>query len=49
MNRLATPEEVARAAVFLASDDASGMTAAEIVVDGGSTGAPWGSPALRNI
>lgn len=47
MARFATPEEVASAALFLASDDASGITAAEIVVDGGTTGAPWGAPTLR--
>jgi NAD(P)-dependent dehydrogenase (short-subunit alcohol dehydrogenase family) len=45
--RFATPEEVAAAALFLASDDAAGITAAEIVVDGGSTGAPWGAPSFR--
>jgi NAD(P)-dependent dehydrogenase (short-subunit alcohol dehydrogenase family) len=47
LGRLAEPEEVARAALFLASDDAGGITAAEIVVDGGSTGAPWGAPLFR--
>jgi NAD(P)-dependent dehydrogenase (short-subunit alcohol dehydrogenase family) len=47
MERFATAEEVANAAVFLASNDASGMTAAEIVVDGGTTGAPWGNPLFR--
>jgi NAD(P)-dependent dehydrogenase (short-subunit alcohol dehydrogenase family) len=45
--RFATPEEVAKAFLFLASDDASGTTAAEIVVDGGTTGAPWGAPLFR--
>nr|WP_244147017.1 SDR family oxidoreductase [Paraburkholderia bryophila] len=45
--RLATPEEVAAAVLFLASNDASGMTGAEIVVDGGTTGAPWGSALFR--
>lgn len=47
LGRLAAPEEVAAAALFLASDDAAGITAAEIVVDGGTTGAPWGSQVFR--
>lgn len=47
MARFAEAEEVAAAVLFLASDASSGMTAAEIVVDGGAIGAPWGAPALR--
>ena len=39
MGRFAEPAEIAAAVAFLASDDASFMTASEFVVDGGITGA----------
>ena len=45
LGRFAEADEVAKAVVFLAST--SGITAAEIVVDGGATGAPWGAPIFR--
>jgi NAD(P)-dependent dehydrogenase (short-subunit alcohol dehydrogenase family) len=35
MGRLAAPEEIAKAAVFLASDDASHITGETLLVDGG--------------
>jgi 3alpha(or 20beta)-hydroxysteroid dehydrogenase len=37
MKRAAQPEEVAWAALFLASDEASFITGAELAVDGGYT------------
>ncbi|CAF1243743.1 unnamed protein product [Rotaria magnacalcarata] len=37
MNRMGMPDEVAKAAVFLASDDSSYVTGIELFVDGGMT------------
>ncbi len=37
LGRLAAPEEVAQAALYLASDEAAYMTGAELVLDGGFT------------
>ncbi|MGO4546400.1 SDR family NAD(P)-dependent oxidoreductase [Paenibacillus sp. 2TAB23] len=47
LNRMGIPEEVAQAALFLASDDSSYVQGAEIAVDGGASAAPLGAPIYR--
>lgn len=47
IGRWGEPEELAKAVLFLASDDSSYINAIELVVDGGATGAPFGAPILR--
>jgi len=47
LGRLADPDEIAKAALYLASDDASAVTGTEVVVDGGTTGVPSGAPIYR--
>ena len=47
LGRWGEPEDVAKAALFLASDDSSYVNAVELMVDGGATGAPFGAPILR--
>jgi NAD(P)-dependent dehydrogenase (short-subunit alcohol dehydrogenase family) len=47
LGRMGEAADVAHAALYLLSDDAAHVTATELVVDGGGTGAPAGAPALR--
>src|SRR5471032_2174488 len=47
IGRLNDAEEVAQAALFLASDRSSSMQAAEIVIDVGASRAPQGALAYR--
>ncbi len=47
VGRFGKAEEVAYAVLFLASDEASNIQAAEIVIAGGATGAPSGAPIYR--
>jgi NAD(P)-dependent dehydrogenase (short-subunit alcohol dehydrogenase family) len=44
LGRMSDADEIAKAALYLASDDAANVTATELVVDGGTTGAPSGAP-----
>ena len=47
LGRWGEPEELAKAVLFLASEDSSYVNAIELMVDGGLTGAPFGAPGLR--
>jgi NAD(P)-dependent dehydrogenase (short-subunit alcohol dehydrogenase family) len=47
LGRWGEPEDVAKAVLFLASDDSSYVNAVELMVDGGMTGDPFGAPILR--
>ena len=43
----ASRKDLAKAVLFLASDDSSYINAVELMVDGGLSGAPFGAPILR--
>ena len=47
LGRWGEPEELAKAVLFLASEDSSYVNAVELMVDGGLTGAAFGAPIHR--
>lgn len=47
LGRMAEPEEIAQAALFLLCDDSKHITGTELVIDGGATQAPAGAPIFR--
>src|ERR1700734_1042414 len=48
LGRWGEPEDLAKAVLFLASDDSCYINAIELMVDGGATGAPWGAPIFHD-
>ena len=48
LGRWGEPEDLAKAVLFLASDDSSYINAIELMVDGGATGTPWGAPIFHD-
>lgn len=47
LGRMSEADEIAKAALYLASDDATNVTGIEITVDGGMTSAPSGAKIFR--
>jgi NAD(P)-dependent dehydrogenase (short-subunit alcohol dehydrogenase family) len=48
LGRWGEPEELAKAVLFLASEDSAYINAVELMVDGGATGAPFAAPIFRS-
>jgi NAD(P)-dependent dehydrogenase (short-subunit alcohol dehydrogenase family) len=47
LGRMGEPDDIAKAVLFLLSDDSAHVTATELVVDGGAIHAPGGAPLFR--
>jgi NAD(P)-dependent dehydrogenase (short-subunit alcohol dehydrogenase family) len=48
LGRFSDADDVAKAVLYLASDDSAIVSGTEIVVDGGATGSPLGAPIYRH-
>ncbi|BBI35581.1 SDR family NAD(P)-dependent oxidoreductase [Cohnella abietis] len=49
LKRMGDPEELAKVALFLASNDSSYVQGTEIIVDGGAAAAPLGAPIYHQL
>lgn len=47
LGRMSEADEIAKAALYFASDDSANVTAIEITVDGGAINAPSGAKLFR--
>jgi NAD(P)-dependent dehydrogenase (short-subunit alcohol dehydrogenase family) len=47
ISRAGTPDDIANAVLFLCSDEASFITAQDLIIDGGATSGRWGETLAK--